>query len=93
MSELLSTELNGYMYLQNGPSSKGWERSEEIYYRCGHCGSLMHSLTSKDFSCKCKAMFVDQCASRFGSKYGDKDIMVYKKSAREGFSIQKVFNL
>ena len=77
------TKLEGYEFLGRGPeasgSSNGWERSDDLYFRCVKCGSIMSSLTSRNYSCDCGAMFVDADYHRLGSNYGDENILVYVK--------------
>lgn len=76
-------EIDGYEYLGRGSTavdgSPGWSRKKGIAYRCANCGSLMPASFNDYYSCKCKAMFLDIDAGRFGSRYGDQNILVYRK--------------
>ncbi len=76
-------EINGLNFL--GRSSKatgeslGWSRNEKIFYRCAKCGDLMNASNNDYWNCKCGAIHLDIDAGRFGSKFGDDNILVYKK--------------
>lgn len=76
-------EIEGYVYLGRGPHSVkgtfGWSTGNKIYYRCACCGSLMQSTINDDFRCECGAMSLDKDFGRFGSRYGDNNILVYMK--------------
>ena len=76
-------DINGFKYLGKGPKSvdgtPGWSRSDFVYYRCVKCGSMMQSSINDYFRCDCGAMTLDIDAGRFGSNYGDNNILVYKK--------------
>jgi hypothetical protein len=77
------TELEGYQFLGRGPETTGpapgWERNDSLFFRCAKCGAMVHSTTNEYFNCECGAMFVDVDYHRFGSNYGDQNILVYKK--------------
>lgn len=87
MHEIINPNFNieteGYKYLGRGPSSVagalGWRTKNGIYYRCVNCGSFMQASTVDDFRCKCGAMSLDLGFGRFGSRYGDDNILVYEK--------------
>ena len=72
-------ELDGYRYIGRGPSESGWDRSPELAYRCVQCGDLMPADYSDYFNCQCGAMNLDVGYSRFGSNFGDHNILVYEK--------------
>jgi hypothetical protein len=78
-------EVPGFDFLGRGPTatgaSGGWQGASDIYYRCVSCGELMCSTLRGYFSCYCKAMHCDWDAGRFGSSYGDKNVLVYRKTA------------
>ena len=77
------TEVTGYSFKGRGPgatgSSKGWNKNESLYFRCAKCGSMMHSVINDYFTCECGAMHHDLDAFRFGSTFGDNNILVYEK--------------
>lgn len=76
-------ELKSYRYLGRGPeasdSSGGWNRSNKIVYRCAKCGNIMPASQNDFYKCDCGAMYLDISSARFGSRYGDENILVYKK--------------
>src|SRR5687768_13979317 len=78
-------EMSGFEFLGRGPkatgASGGWPSSPDIYYRCITCGDLMRATHHGYFECSCKAMRLDWDAARFGSSYGDENILVYRKTA------------
>ncbi len=77
------TNIDGFNYKGRGPSvtgnKEGWNRTKNLYFVCANCGSMMHSITDNYFSCECGAMHHDLDAFRFGSTYGDENILVYEK--------------
>lgn len=79
-------QLAGYRFLGRGPSATGamdggWARSADLFFRCAACGDLMCSTQRSYYSCRCSAMYVDADAFRFGSRHGDENILVYRKSS------------
>lgn len=72
-------EVDGYQYLRRGCDKSGWSTSPDIYYRCANCGGFMRASLKDYFQCDCKAMSLDFDYGRFGSRYGDDNILVYKK--------------
>ncbi len=80
---IFDTELEGYRFIGRGPEATGtkpgWERNDSLHFRCAKCGSIMKSTISNNYSCECGAMFVDADYHRFGSNYGDQNILVYKR--------------
>ena len=76
-------ELEGFKFLGRGPAATGsknsWPQRWRLYYRCAKCGSMMYSKTKDYFDCKCGAMHLDIDHGRFGSNFGDQNILVYKK--------------
>jgi len=76
-------EINGLKFLGRGPKSSctedGWSRSKNIIYKCVECGSEMSASHNDYWNCKCRAVHLDVHAGRFGSKYGDQNILVYSK--------------
>ena len=76
-------ELEGYEFLGRGSKATGpgnsWKRDESLFFRCAKCGSLMQSTINEYYKCDCEAMSVDVDYHRFGSVYGDENILVYKK--------------
>ncbi len=77
-------ELDGYLYLGRGTGGGGWRRSKYFYYRCAICGDMMCGAMDDYFNCECKAMHLDIDAGRFGSDYGDRNILRYQKPDPEG---------
>lgn len=61
------------------PSTRGWDRSPDLFYRCSRCGSVMPADFNDYFTCTCGAMSLDIDAGRFGSHFGDKSIEVYRR--------------
>jgi len=55
-------------------------RKNVIYYRCANCGSFMQSSIDDYYTCECGAMHLDIGYARFGSNYGDNNILVYRKN-------------
>jgi hypothetical protein len=76
--------LKGLEYLGCGPKASsgyvGWSRQSNIFYKCGHCNSVMQASTHEYFACKCGAMHLDIDAGKFASIHGDNDILVYRKN-------------
>lgn len=77
-------EINGLTFLGRGPkvsgAGAGWSRNEDIIYKCVVCGSEMPASHNDYWNCKCSAIHLDFDAGRFGSKYGDENILVYTKN-------------
>jgi len=74
-----SYELDDYDYIGRGPGSTGWSRSSVLAYRCVKCGTVMPADYDDYFNCECGAMHLDIGYCRFGSKFGDNNILVYEK--------------
>jgi len=78
-----SYELEGFKYLGRGPSvigtGGGWSRSSALIYRCAKCGGIMPANHNDYFNCSCGAMHLDIDYGRFGSNFGDNNILVYEK--------------
>jgi len=72
-------EIDDYEYIGRGPGSTGWSRSSSIAYRCVKCGTLMPADYDDYFNCNCGAMRLDIDYGRFGSTFGDNNILVYRK--------------
>jgi len=72
-------ELAGYRYLGRGPSPTGWSRSPRLAYRCVQCGDLMPADHADYYTCTCGAMHLDFGYGRFGSRFGDVNILVYER--------------
>jgi len=87
-------KMIGFEFL--GRSSKatggslGWSRSENIIYRCAKCGSTMLASYNDYWNCECEAVHLDIHAGRFGSNYGDENILVYKKNILK--NIKEIIN-
>jgi hypothetical protein len=85
--------IEGYRFLGRGSkssgSNKGWEINNSIFFRCANCGTLKHSIINEYWNCDCGAMYLDVEASRFGSKFGDDNILVYKKKNKTIFEYFK----
>lgn len=76
-------EETGLQYIGRGPRSsgaEGWCRSSDIFYRCASCGSFMKASINDYFNCECGAMHLDIDCGRFGSRFGDDNILVYRKA-------------
>ena len=79
-------DYNGekYEYLGNGckatGADAGWKMSVDLYFRCIECSYLMNGDPLKDDSCLCGSLHKDLGYGRFGSKYGDDAIEVYKRA-------------
>ncbi|MEZ4798037.1 MAG: hypothetical protein R2785_12815 [Flavobacteriaceae bacterium] len=76
--------INGFEYLGRGATAlgifaSGWSSNEKILYRCANCGSTMIASHNDYWNCSCSAIHLDYHTGRFGSKYGNKNILVYKK--------------
>jgi hypothetical protein len=72
-------DLDGYRYIGRGPSKTGWKRSPALAYRCVQCGGVMPADHADYFDCACGAMSLDYGYGRFGSRFGDQNILVYEK--------------
>jgi hypothetical protein len=72
-------EVDGFRYLGRGTGGGGWSRSPNFYYRCAKCGDMMQASFDDYYNCKCKAVHLDIDAGRFGSHYGDQNILRYEK--------------
>jgi hypothetical protein len=73
-------EIEGYKYLGRGCGGTGWSRQEGLYYRCAKCGDMMPAPFNDYYNCKCSAMHLDIDAGRFGSQFGDQNILRYEKT-------------
>ncbi|WP_282019232.1 hypothetical protein [Salegentibacter mishustinae] len=77
-------EIIGMKFLGRGPKASGngpgWSRSENIIYKCVECGSEMVASHNDYWNCECGAMHLDFDAGRFGSNFGDENILVYSKN-------------
>jgi hypothetical protein len=75
-------QVDGFVFLGRGSTcvdgTPGWKRDSRLFYRCVTCGTFMQASTNDYFNCDCKAMSLDIDAGRFGSRYGDINILVYK---------------
>jgi hypothetical protein len=71
-------ELDGYRFVGRGPGATGWSRSPALAYRCVQCGDVMPADHADYFDCRCGAMSLDFGYSRFGSRLGDHNILVYE---------------
>ena len=88
MSKLIQPKfdlnINGMKFLGRGPKASGkgigWSRNENIVYKCVDCGSEMLASHNDYWNCECGAIHLDFDAGRFGSNYGDENILVYKKN-------------
>ena len=76
-------QLAGHQFVGRGPDggTGGWTRANRLIYRCAKCGTLMPAEHGDDFQCACGAMLLDGDAGRFGSRYGDENILVYRRVA------------
>ncbi|WP_457866051.1 hypothetical protein [Salegentibacter sp. F14] len=75
-------ELPDLKYLGRGPSCIGsneWSTNHKFVYRCANCDDTMNASWKNDWTCSCQAMALDSGAARFGSFYGDENILVYRK--------------
>jgi len=76
-------DIEDYEYIGRGAKassgSSGWNTGTGIYYRCVSCGDFMEASINKYFSCRCGAMSLDYDYGRFGSRFGDNNILVYRK--------------
>lgn len=77
-------EIPGFTFLGRGPHCSGggggWSRSPDVLYRCAKCGDTMPGPHDDHFECRCGAMDLDRDAGRFGSRYGDENILVYRRA-------------
>ena len=75
--------LTGYRFLGRGPEATGsggdWHRSERLFFRCIKCGTMMPSMQRTNWQCPCESMFVDVDYGRFGSGFGDMNVLVYEQ--------------
>ena len=76
-------KIDGMKFLGRGSKASGngigWNRNENIIYKCVECGSEMLASHNDYWNCECGAIHLDFDAGRFGSNYGDENILVYKK--------------
>lgn len=87
MNKLIKLEfeldIEGLRFLGRGSTASsfipGWSRSESIVYRCANCGDILSASYNDYWNCKCNAMYIDIDAGRFGSRFGDNNILVYTK--------------
>ena len=75
-------KIKKLLFLGRGPSAigvfvSGWNRSEKIIYKCVKCGSEMNGSHDDYWNCECGAVNLDYDNGRFGSSYGDQNILVY----------------
>ncbi|HSP12948.1 MAG TPA: hypothetical protein VLO29_10525 [Salegentibacter sp.] len=88
-------DLPDLKYLGRGPSctgSNGWSMNDEFIYRCANCDDTMNASWKNDWTCSCQAMALDSAAARFGSYYGDENILVYKRSGKRPGFLQHFLN-
>jgi hypothetical protein len=77
-------ELPGWDFVGRdweGISDEGWPASPSVAYRCAACGVAMRGDQREPFECRCGAMVLDPVAGRFGSKHGDRNILVYRSAS------------
>jgi hypothetical protein len=76
-------DLPGYRYIGRGPDATGhgggWHRSERLFFRCIKCATMMPSVLSENWQCPCGSMDVDADYGRFGSVFGDGNVLVYER--------------
>jgi hypothetical protein len=72
-------EVKGYQFVRRGCDKSGWSTRSDIYYRCANCGGFMKGSLRESYQCDCKAMSLDFDFGRFGSRYGDDNILTYRK--------------
>ncbi|MGI8469569.1 MAG: hypothetical protein ACR2N3_14070 [Pyrinomonadaceae bacterium] len=78
---------NDFTYLGNGPqatSGFGWVMSANLYFKCVGCEYMMSGDSRKSDNCFCGAMSKDVDYGRFGSRFGDEKIEVYRISPKIG---------
>ena len=83
-------QVPGFEFLGRGSEvigERGWPSSPEFTYRCADCGDLMQADYDDYYECRCGAMSLDVGASRFDSRHGGRNILVYRR--REGGSAPK----
>lgn len=76
-------EMPGDIFLGRGPSAtgpvQGWGKADGIYFRCANCSDLMWARQNDYLQCQCRSMHLDIDYLRFGSTFGDDNILVYRK--------------
>ena len=87
------SERKGLEFLGRGPQHNGWRRDSNLIYKCVKCGDEMQASFSDYWNCTCGAVFLDYDAGRFGSKYGDINILTYRKTKTDKSLIEKITNL
>jgi hypothetical protein len=59
--------------------SGGWHADEKLFFRCIQCGTLMRSTMVGNWQCPWKSMGVDVDHGRSGSRFGDRNVLVYER--------------
>src|SRR5262249_59010098 len=86
-------QVEGYNYLGRGSGGGGWTRRPNFSYRCAKCGDMMQASHKDYFNCTCNAMHLDKDAGRFGSQFGDRNILRYQKINGEVIDSLSYLNL
>lgn len=77
--------LAGHKYLGRGPEATGagggWYLTGHAF-RCARCGDFIPVGVVDYFACRCKALTMDPDYCRLGSRLGDANILVYRRSVR-----------
>ena len=88
-------DLPELKFLGRGPSqtgSNGWRIDRKFYYRCASCGDVMKASNEDYWKCTCGAMILDPDAARFGSQFGDENILVYRNCGKNKGLLQRIKN-
>jgi len=79
-------EIEEYTFLGRGPEATGeetgWQRLNDIFFRCIECGDMLQSTTNEDYQCQCGSMCIDADYHRFGSDHGDINVLVYESKSK-----------
>jgi hypothetical protein len=81
--------LAGHKYLGRGPDatgSDGWWHLHGHAFRCARCGDHIPVEVVDYFICRCRALSMDPDYFRLGSRLGDANILVYRRSVRRARS-------
>jgi hypothetical protein len=90
MTELVpptGLRLSGHTFLGRGPRATGRDDSWHVAghaFRCARCGDFIPAGRVEFFSCRCGALCMDPDYLRLGSSLGDRNVLVYRPSARTG---------
>jgi hypothetical protein len=89
----LDLEIKRLEFLGRGSQHNGRSRNSNLIYKCVKCGGEMQASFSDYWNCTCGAVSLDYDTGRFGSKYGDINVLTYRKTKTDKSLFEKITNL